>query len=238
MHAKTLAAVAALAFLGVQPSQANLVQNGSFEVTTATTTSQFLGLVANWSNSNIGEAIVLPSWYTNGYLFPGVGVAGALPQYSPDGGNWVFSDGDFMNSQITQTLTGLVPGQSYEISFWQGLIQDTEANVTIPGPVTGYWTVSLGSNSANSAFMTGDGTTLTFTNWMWQTITLKANSSTEVLGFFAVGTGAPPLVLLDGVSVVAVPEPASLALMVLGGLALGGVYRRRRWQSSAQRPSA
>ncbi|MBI3349378.1 MAG: PEP-CTERM sorting domain-containing protein [Burkholderiales bacterium] len=219
----------------VSMAQANLVQNGSFENTTATITTQFYNQVANWSNggpSAIGDSIVLPSWYTLG-LYPGVGVAGALPQYSPDGGNWVFSDGDYFNSAITQTLTGLTPGAFYKISFWEGLIQDTEANVTIPGPVTGYWQVSLGSNTTSGAFMTGNGATLTFTNWQQENLVLQANSSTEVLSFLAFGTGDPPLVLLDGVDVAALPEPATLGLTLAAFLAGGAVYRRRRWQADA-----
>jgi hypothetical protein len=213
-------------------AQANLVLNGSFENTTATVTSGFYGQVANWNNSlgAIGDSIVLPSWFTLG-LYPGVGVAGALPQYSPDGGNWVFSDGNYFNSAITQTLTGLTPGAIYAISFWEGLIQDTEPFITIPGPVSGYWQVSLGSNSANGAFMTGDGSTLSFTNWQQETLYLQANSSTEVLSFLAFGTGDPPLVLLDGISVTELPEPASLGLVLAAGLAGGAVYRRRRWQA-------
>lgn len=214
--------------------------NGSFENTTATVTDFFMGKVANWSNSDIGEAIVLPSWYSSMLLFPAfnVGVAGALPQSSPDGGNWVFSDGNYRNSAITQTLTGLTPGAIYKISFWEGLIQDTEPNITIPGPVSGYWQVSLGSNSANGANMTGNGATLTFTNWQLETLYLQANSSTEVLSFLSFGTGDPPLVLLDGISVTELPEPASLGLVLAAGLAGGAVYRRRRWQVLARTQAA
>lgn len=229
------AALVAAGLVMAPLAQANLVLNGSFENTTATQTDYFIGKVANWGNSNIGEAIVLPSWYSSGYLFPAfnVGVAGALPQSSPDGGNFVFSDGDFMNSAITQTLTGLTPGAFYKISFWEGLIQDTEPFITIPGPVSGYWQVSLGSNSANGAFMTGNGATLSFTNWQQENLVLQANSSTEVLSFFSVGTGDPPLVLLDGVNVAELPEPATLGLTLAAVLAGGAVYRRRRWNTPA-----
>ena len=225
------AALVAAGLVMAPLAQANLVLNGSFENTTATQTDYFIGKVANWGNSNIGEAIVLPSWYTLGYLFPGVGVAGALPQSSPDGGNFVFSDGDFMNSAITQTLTGLTPGATYAISFWEGLIEDTEI-FTTPGPVSGHWLVSLGSNSANGALMTGNGITQTFTNWQQETLYLKANSSTEVLSFLSVGAGDPPLVLLDGVNVTELPEPATLGLTLAAVLAGGTVYRRRRWQAA------
>lgn len=208
-------------------AHANLVTNGSFELTTATTTISFISTsVSSWSNSDIGELLVMPSWYTNGYLVPGVGVAGALPQTSPDGGNFVFSDGDYHNSPITQTINGLTPGNFYKLSFYQALIQDTEQYVTIPGPVSGRWQVSLGSNTQLSAFMTGDGSTLTFSPWALQTMTFKAQSATETLSFLSVGAGDPPLVGLDGINLMPVPEPDEILLMSLGGLFLATRFFR------------
>ncbi len=225
-----LAALMATGLLAVS-ANANIVLNGSFENTNVLTTSSFLGNVIDWSNSNIGEAIVFPSWYSSGIIFPpNVGVAGPLPQFSPDGGNFVFSDGNFMNSAITQTLTGLTPGASYELSFYQALVQDVELFVTIPGPVTGFWQVSLGSNVLNSALMKGDGSTLTISPWAQQTMVFTAQNATEVLSFLSVGTGDPPLVLLDGVDMRELPEPGTLGLLALSALAFGAVYRRTRWQ--------
>ncbi len=224
------AAAVGYAVSGAALASGNLVQNGGFENTPVTITTQFLNAnVANWSNSNIGEALVTPNWYTNGYLFPNVGVAGPLPATSPAGGNFVFSDGDFMNSAITQTLTGLSPGQVYELTFWQALAEDTEPGITIPGPVTGYWRVGFGTSVQNSAFMTGDGTTNTISPWAQQTMFFTAQTATQVLSFFSVGTGDPPLVFLDGISLAAVPEPDTLALLVAGaGLLFVRARRRRR----------
>jgi hypothetical protein len=50
-----------------------------------------------------------------------------------------------------------------------------------------------------------------------------------VLAFLAIGTpsGEPPIVLLDGVSVVAAPEPAAIALFGLGTLGFALARRRR-----------
>jgi hypothetical protein len=219
-------------------AQANLVLNGSFEQTSATTTSQFLSVtVNNWANSNTaGEAIVLPSWFTNGCLFSApcnansVTFAAPVTQTSPDGGNFVFSDGNFMNSAIKQTLTGLTPSTTYQLSFWQALSQDKELNITIPGPVTGYWQVTLGSSTLNSQLMQADGSTQTWSPWKQETMFFTAQNATEVLSFLSVGTGDPPLVLLDGVSMVAVPAPGAFALMSSAVALLGGIYRRTRWR--------
>jgi hypothetical protein len=51
-----------------------------------------------------------------------------------------------------------------------------------------------------------------------------------VLSFLASGTpnGAPPISFLDGVSLEAVPESASLALISVGLLGFGAISRRRR----------
>lgn len=228
---RALACAAALA-TGATGAWANLVQNGSFENTPVTITTQFLSAsVANWSNSDIGEALVTPNWFTSGYLFPNVGVAGPLPATSPDGGNFVFSDGDYHNSAITQTITGLTANTQYTLTFWQALAQDTEPYVTIPGPVTGYWNVNFGGDLQSSAFMKGDGSTLTISPWAQQTMTFTAHTSTQVLSFLSVGTGDPPLVFLDGVSLTAsVPEPGALAMMGVGGLLL---WLRRGRRSAA-----
>jgi hypothetical protein len=136
-------------------ANAGLVTNGSFEISAVSTTTTFLYAgVSNWTNSDIGEALVFPSWYTNGYLFPGVGLAGPFPQTSPDGGNFVLSDGDYHNSPILQTITGLILGDSYQLSFYQALAQDTEPNVTVPGAVSGQWQVSRRPHSITGIITT------------------------------------------------------------------------------------
>ena len=199
------------------PAKANMVQNPSFEITgpiTVTTVFPSAG-VADWS-AGTSEALVMPNWWTSGYLFPAysVGLAGAVPATSPDGGNWVFSDSDYYNTAITQTINGLNPGDTYNLTFYQGMAQDTEPYITIPGPVNAYWHVSLGASSQDSTMMYGDGTTLTFSNWAQQSMSFTATSSSEVLSFFAVGAGAPPLAFLDGINLEqsSVPEPATIWL--------------------------
>jgi hypothetical protein len=240
---KRLALATALSLVGGL-AQANLVQNGSFELTNATTTSAIDvgGIVLNnWSHTpafpNItGEAIVLPSWFTNGYLtVPTVTFDGPVTQSSPDGGNFVFSDADFMNTPITQIITGLTPSATYQLSFWQALAQDKEPNVTIPGFVTGYWQATLGSTTFNSTLMKANGSiagpgSATWSPWALETMVFTAQNATEVLSFLSVGTGDPPLALIDGVSLTEVPVPGAFWLFSSAGLALGGLYRRTRWQ--------
>ena len=225
---------ACFALAAISPLRANLIQNGAFEIATATTTTNFQSAgVADWTNSNIGEALVFPSWKTNGYLFPNVSLAGNFPQTSPDGGNFVFSDSDFFTSPIQQTVNGLTVGDIYTLSFYDALDQDTEPNITIPGPTSAYWQVTFGALTQNTSMMYADGSLGTFTNWSLQTMSFKATSVSQVLSFFAVGVGDPPLAMLDGVSLedTTAPEPAAIALAA-GGLALGA-WRIRRRKSQA-----
>jgi len=225
-----LAAALAFAILASPAhSSPNLVANGSFENVTATSTDYFWTAgVANWSTSTDGQDLVTPSWYTNGYLqVPWVGLAGPFPQTSPDGGNFVLSDADYHTGAISQTLNGLTPNTQYTVTFYQALTQDTEVNITVPGPVTAYWQVSFGSSVQNSPGMSANGATATISPWKQQSMTFTAQNASEVLSFFAVGTGDPPMAALDGISVTAVPEPAAAWLLSGGFLLLGWQLKRR-----------
>jgi hypothetical protein len=64
---------------------------------------------------------------------------------------------------------------------------------------------------------------------------LLATGSSEVLNFMSIGTpaGGPPVALLSDVSLSAIPEPATWALMVLGFGGLGFAAYRRTKRSAA-----
>ncbi len=211
---------------------AELIQNGSFENSAVSTTTNLAGAgLANWSDpSGMAEALVFPSWYSSGIIFPpNVGLAGPWPQFSPDGGNFIFSDGDFHTGSISQTVGGLTPTHTYNLSFYQGLAQDTEANVTVPGPVTAHWQVTFGSDIQNSTGMSANGTTSTISLWAQENMSFVASGTSEVLSFFAMGTGEPPLAMLDGVQMEdAAPEPAGIWLAGLGGALLAWKATKRR----------
>jgi hypothetical protein len=93
------------------------------------------------------------------------------------------------------------------------------------------WQVSLGSETFDSTVM--DNPSQGFTPWNAQDLTFQATSATEVLTFLSLGTpsGAPPIALLDGVSLTGeatAPEPSCLALLGVGVLGLFAVRRRRQ----------
>jgi hypothetical protein len=223
MRMKSLAlGLAALGLMTVAAHAGNLVTNGSFEDTTLSGKAKFLGKVAGWSGGANLTFLDFPGTADNGtYL----SVYGPFAATSPDGGNFVEMDGDpNYSSAIFQTINGLTVGQSYVVTFDQAAGQQTGFN----GATTEQWKVSLGSESQLSSKYSllshGVGP------WETQQLTFKATSVSEVLSFLAVGTpnGEPPISFLDGVTLNAVPEPATWAMMILGLGGLGGLARSRR----------
>jgi hypothetical protein len=226
----------ALSLAGVG-AKADLLTNGSFETTTN-------------GNGQLGFNTNATGWATNGYNFifapgtadtsgatgssgllklwgPGDGAANGLPASSPDGGNFVAADGAFKVGAITQTVSGLTAGQQYSVGFYYAGAQQATFN----GDTTEQWIVNLGTNAATTqSTPILDDVTHGFTGWNHEVFTFTADGSSDVLSFLAAGTpnGEPPFSLLDGVTMTAVPEPASMLLMGSGLAALGLVRRRRR----------
>ena len=128
---------------------------------------------------------------------------------------------------ITQTISGLTVGDTYELSFWSmsnhdghGFMQD--------------WQVTFGGESA-----TGEQTTPNADNfsgtWVQSTMSFTASSTSQALTFVAqyLPGSVPEMLNLDGVvltqkSVSTVPEPASWALLLAGFGGVLAVARRRR----------
>ena len=219
-----------------------VIVNGDFEQTTLISPNS-----AQMTTSNV------TGWSTTGYnflFFPGtatttgakptsysqlylggsttVGASNYFPATSPAGGNFVAADGDFSVGAITQTVTGLTAGLKYAVSFYWGAAQQTGYS----GATTEQWKVSLGSEMYATPVVTNPNQS--FSGWFAQTFTYTATSASQVLSFLAVGTpsGAPPFVLLDGVSIaVAVAEPASWMTLVAAVLSIIGVARLKRRSS-------
>jgi hypothetical protein len=232
-----LSAVAALTSMTAQATTTNLVTNGGFE-----TLTNGLG--------QIGYNTVATGWTTTGYNFVFGGntadTTGAVGSYgvtklwgnngltySPLGGNFLAADGAYQVQAISQSITGLIVGQQYDLSFyWAGAQQSGYSGVT-----TENWKVSLGDQSYTTATVTD--ASHGFTGWVQETYSFTATATTEALSFLAAGTpnGEPPFSLLDGVSLTAhaanVPEPSSWALIVTGLAMLCAAVRFGRRGRSA-----
>ncbi|OEZ63973.1 PEP-CTERM sorting domain-containing protein [Duganella sp. HH105] len=233
-----LLAVTAAAALstGAASASTELIVNGGFE------TGDY-GQI-NWGGHQ------LSGWTSNGYNFlfnssnvdnggtsgsygnlelwgPNNGASNGL-QASPVGGNFVAADGAFEMAPLQQTVNGLVAGKQYNLTFyWAGAQQSG-----FDGATTEQWQVSLGNQTQSTAIK--NNVNHGFTGWQKETFTFTASGASEVLSFLAVGTpaGVPPFSLLDGVSMVAVPEPQTWGMLGLG-LGLVGFAARRRKAKAA-----
>jgi hypothetical protein len=164
-----------------------------------------------------------------------------MPDSSPAGGNFIAADGAYEGAPISQLINGLQVGQSYSLSFYWAAAQQMGYN----GSSQQNWTVSLGDQTFQTATVTN--VSHGFVPWQQTSFTFTPTSTSEILSFLAGGTpaGVPPFTLLDGVSLTqivqsgghrnsfglsieAVPESATWAMMIVGFGAIGTALRRHR----------
>ena len=138
-------------------------------------------------------------------------------------GNFAAMDGDFGTQTISQSITGLTVGHTYDLSFNYAFGQQKGYNgATIQS--LGY---AIGGVTGNS----GDYNVAShgFTGWHRVVLPFTATSTTETLSFLAKGNlPVPPFALVSNVSIPGVPEPTTWAMMLIGVAGMGAVARRRR----------
>lgn len=244
MQFKTIAlAIAALGTAG-SANAVNLVTNGGFELlqpNAATgkyhicdnTKATCVSVLTGWSataakNGPLGTkspGSVLLAGDGGSQFNSGYGLYGPIPN-SPAGGNFIGIDGDpAYNQSISQTINGLVIGHFYTLNFYQSAGQQKG----LSGATTEQWQVEFGgvTQFSDNQF----NKSKSFLPWTLQTMTFRASAVSQVLTFLARGTpgGAPPVALLDGVSLqAAVPEAGVWAMMIAGFGLVGATARRRR----------
>jgi hypothetical protein len=233
-----LGALSVLALATVTaPAKATTILNGSFENTNGATSSYEIdstnlpGWTNGSSNPQLLNCVVIstdigdPCGLANGNVGD---VFWTNPTVSPDGGNFIAIDSDSNFSvALSQTLTGLVVGGIYDISFYQGAAEFK----AVSGPTTDFWAVTFGGQTLDSTTMSDANKGVV--PWQAQTLQFTATSTSQLLTFFAVGTpsGGPPTALLDGVTIStqtiqSIPEPSTWALVSTA--LVGFVVLRRR----------
>jgi hypothetical protein len=232
-----LLALMACIFGGAAQAGPNLVLNGGFAQDTLSPANYTSFQIGSYTYSSTSYTGSLTSWTVGSggynYVFAS-GTSTAIASYgtaslldgttianSPAGGNFLVSDANAGSGAISQSVSGLSVGVATTLTFYWAAAQQSGYS----GATTQYWQVSLGSVTKDTTtYSLGSGA---FSGWMAATMTFIPTSTSEVLSFLAVGTGSPPLLLLDGVTL-GVPEPATWAVLVAGLVGLGVVVRRRR----------
>ncbi len=162
----------------------------------------------------------------------------ANPGQSPNGGNYYMADGDDSTTDtitqpggyglpLYQTVTGVVSGATYDVSFYQAAAQQNG----FTGATTEQWEVafcpslpcSAGNTQYSNLMSDANHSDVTWASQGLQTLSFTATAATEVLEFIALGlpNGDPPFVMLDGVTLTQLtPEPGTYMLIGLGLLAI------------------
>lgn len=193
---------AAAAFTG--SAQAATLLNGSFE-----------------SGTNPGTFTTVAAGDT---AITGWTVAGGSVDYI--GSYWTAQNGvrsiDLSGNSIgtlAQTINDLIAGVTYNVTYWVSKNPDG-------GAPTRTGTIAVGNSSSTFSYSAVNDRT----NMLWEsrTFSFLAGGTSGTLSFASDSSGdccfGPAL---DNVSIAAVPEPATWAMMITGFGLVGGAMRRR-----------
>lgn len=216
----------AIAALMTVPASAALVTNGDFETT---------AFAPGFHQLTPGNTTQLPGWVLTGgtspiacVMFPAdpTDCGASAPKLwaatvSPDGGNFFVMDIDNA-AVLSQTISGLIVGQFYDIAFYQAGAEFAPQT----GATFQHWVVGFGAQSKDSSNI--NTASKGFSGWGFQNLRFQATATSQVLSFLAVGGpgGLPPAIALDDVEVTLVPEPGTFALMG-AALVMVGFARKR-----------
>ena len=227
--ATAAAVTCALALAAPASAAGNLIINGDFEAAPAPANGTF--------NQLFGGSTALPGWTVTGadvlvidknYVEGGTLVFNAnSPNVAVDltgAGNTSPLDGIFQN--VTTTLAG----QLYSLSFYVGNAAPIGGNggvYVLPS------TVNLSINGGAAQSFTNSSTVGTSPggngiNFKLFTTSFTATGASTLIAF---SNGTPVgdnYAGLDDVSLTAIPEPATWAMMILGFFGLGATLRHRR----------
>jgi hypothetical protein len=153
---------------------------------------------------------------------------------------------------LTQTINGLTNGKTYLLTFEfagaqlrnaDGTMWNGATNEGVEVNLGGTYDTAVADGGTTSQKYTGGQTDVAYydnfntsiashssTPWQQVKMYFTANGSSEDLNLEAISTssGNPPFALIDNLSLLAVPEPATWAMVILGVFGIGAIVRRRR----------
>lgn len=215
MNAKILLVASALAFVSAPASAVELIVNGGFEDPT----------VSNPCCSTVPPD-PLPGWTVTPNVNVVNGTFGSTAgNLAEEGVQYLDLVGQGGTGSISQTFV-TVAGQVYTLSF-------NYSHNLFSGTPSASASFSVDGLAGSIFHSTGSTSDL---DWLNYSNTFLADDSSATLNFTNLTGGINEGVFLDAVSVqVAVPEPATWAMMLLGFGAIGGALRasRRKQRGSA-----
>jgi len=210
-------ACVAVLTLGAAPAEANLIVNGSFEDPTVPV-GGFINFgggstaITGWTVVGVDSSVVNGTFTQSGIVFQ-----------AQDGNQWSDLAGVTSNSMTSGVMQGIATmiGQAYEVSFYVG--SATDNYFFFPG------TVDLSIDGGARVSYTNPTAPANMLDWKLFTVQFTATSTTTNLTFFNGSAANNFLGAIDNVSLTAVPEPTSVAFLVMGaaGLAICTARRRR-----------
>jgi choice-of-anchor C domain-containing protein len=214
MRTKYLGVAAFLAvFAVVSPVSANVIVNGGFE------DPQIDTFFVNFGSG-------LPDWnvFVNNVDIVLQGKIGASAAF--EGKQYLDLVGYGSTGGIEQSFATQI-GKTYSLTF-------AYANNAFGGPTNDTAEVDVfGASQLLTDFVNHSSSTTADLNWTIYTKTFVANSTSTRLSFNETVGGGNAGVLLDAISVSAVPELATWAMMLIGFAGLGFVAYRRTKKISA-----
>jgi len=217
MNIRLLRFLALAAFVPF-PAAANFIANGGFEqgfftggVSLAQQIQPGDSTLPNWTVSNAPV-----TWYTSGW-------SNNPPQIplNPRTGSFGLNlaDGSVNFVRISETVN-LVPFQQYQLSFWVGNFSANNGPAGLNVNITDGTSNTILVSEALAPATNGSHT------WTRFAFNFIADGTSNTINFSEIN--GPSYIGLDDVSVTAVPEPATWAMMILGFAGVGFMAYRRK----------